>query len=163
MTYQFERHFTLQEANALLPAVREAFQHIHVLVKTKGPGPGEPEPLGPPEDHNGASNENGHTEGGNGNGHANGKAHVTHKTEASVLSFQERATTVKEMLVSLQRFGIVVQDVMRGLIDFPCLYLGREVFLCYELSDGDTIQFYHEIEAGYAGRYPITSDFLASS
>lgn len=153
MSYRFHRHFTLEEANTLLPAVREAFRQIHQLVHTKTPAdPG----ISTPEDL-----ALGDCQPSIGNGHdGNGRSHVVHQNaQLSGLSFQQRASTVKEMLVSLQRFGIVVQDVMRGLIDFPCLYQGREVFLCYELSDGDEIRFYHELEDGYPGRHPITDDF----
>jgi len=151
VTYQFKRHFTLAEATALLPILRETFERIQTLVRTRT----EPhENEGPPR----TAEMDGHV---NGNGNGNGKSHkVPPPKPPDQLSLQERASTVKDMLVSIQRAGIVVQDPMRGLIDFPAIYNGREVFLCYELADGDRISFFHEIEAGYAGRQPLDTDLL---
>ena len=51
----------------------------------------------------------------------------------------------------LQERGVVIKDFDRGLVDFPSLRNGREVFLCWELEEDD-IEFFHEIEDGYAGR-----------
>jgi hypothetical protein len=39
----------------------------------------------------------------------------------------------------------------RGLVDFPALLGGKEVFLCWE-SDEDDIEFWHDLESGYGGR-----------
>jgi hypothetical protein len=47
--------------------------------------------------------------------------------------------------------GIQIKDLDRGLVDFPHLRNGREVFLCWELEDDD-IEFWHDIDSGYAGR-----------
>ena len=47
--------------------------------------------------------------------------------------------------------GIQIKDLDRGLVDFPHLRNGREVFLCWELEDDD-IEFWHEVDSGYAGR-----------
>lgn len=41
-----------------------------------------------------------------------------------------------------------------GLVDFPAVIDGEEVFLCWR-SDEEGIQYYHGIEAGYAGRIPL--------
>lgn len=51
----------------------------------------------------------------------------------------------------LQERGVVIKDFDRGLVDFPSLRENREVFLCWELEEDD-IEFFHDIEAGYAGR-----------
>jgi hypothetical protein len=47
--------------------------------------------------------------------------------------------------------GVQIKDFDRGLVDFPHLRDGREVFLCWEL-DEDDIAFWHDIDGGYAGR-----------
>jgi hypothetical protein len=47
--------------------------------------------------------------------------------------------------------GIQIKDLDRGLVDFPHLRNGREVFLCWELEDDD-IEFWHDLDAGYPGR-----------
>lgn len=54
----------------------------------------------------------------------------------------------------LERLDIVVRDLERGLIDFPAVIDGREVYLCW-LLDEPAITHWHAIEAGFAGRQPL--------
>lgn len=61
---------------------------------------------------------------------------------------------VKELLTEFARREIQIKDLDRGLVDFPALIDGREVFLCWEQGEPD-IQFWHDLEAGYAGRQPL--------
>lgn len=58
---------------------------------------------------------------------------------------------LKEQLDEFQRREIFIKDIDRGLIDFPALMGGREVFLCWEDGE-DTVEFWHELESGYSGR-----------
>lgn len=51
----------------------------------------------------------------------------------------------------LQARGIVVRDIEQGLIDFPTLRDGREVYLCW-LAGEDEISHWHDPDAGFAGR-----------
>ena len=50
--------------------------------------------------------------------------------------------------------GVLIKDVNIGLLDFPALRNGREVYLCWQYGEDD-IAFWHEVEAGFAGRQPI--------
>jgi hypothetical protein len=50
--------------------------------------------------------------------------------------------------------GIKVKDLQVGLVDFPAWRDDHEVYLCWKYGEDD-IQFWHEIEAGFAGRQPI--------
>ena len=52
--------------------------------------------------------------------------------------------------------GVLIKDVNIGLLDFPALKDGREVYLCWQYGEGE-IAFWHEIEDGYAGRQPIST------
>lgn len=61
---------------------------------------------------------------------------------------------VRRLLLALQEAGIVVRDIDRGLIDFPTIIDGREVYLCWELGE-DEVAFWHELDAGYRGRRPL--------
>jgi hypothetical protein len=54
----------------------------------------------------------------------------------------------------LEAVDIVLRDIDRGLIDFPALRDGEEVYLCW-LLDEDEIGFWHEPDAGFAGRRPL--------
>ena len=57
----------------------------------------------------------------------------------------------------LQRLGCVVKGVEAGLVDFPHLKDGREVYLCWKLEEDD-IHFWHEPDAGFAGRVPLKEE-----
>src|SRR5262249_52880238 len=46
---------------------------------------------------------------------------------------------------------IQIKDLDRGLIDFPAIIGGREVFLCWE-QDEEDIEYWHDLDTGYAGR-----------
>ncbi len=57
-------------------------------------------------------------------------------------------------LNELDAVDVVVRDVERGLVDFPALRDGEEVYLCW-LVDEDEIRFWHDPDAGFAGRRPL--------
>jgi hypothetical protein len=61
---------------------------------------------------------------------------------------------LRDALTELQAREIVLRDLDRGLVDFPALLDGREIYLCWEEGE-DEIGFWHEPEAGFAGRRPI--------
>jgi hypothetical protein len=61
---------------------------------------------------------------------------------------------VRRLLGGLQESGIVVRDVDRGLVDFPSIRDGQEVYLCWELGE-EAVEHWHEIESGYGGRRPL--------
>lgn len=58
------------------------------------------------------------------------------------------------LLHQVQDLGVEVKDLTIGLVDFVALRDGREVYLCWKSGEGN-IQFWHEKEAGFAGRQPI--------
>jgi hypothetical protein len=66
----------------------------------------------------------------------------------------ESFVALRSALVELQTLEIVLRDLERGLIDFPSIRDGREVYLCWEEGE-DRIEFWHDVEAGYAGRQPL--------
>lgn len=55
----------------------------------------------------------------------------------------------------LDTLGVQLKDYERGLIDFPSLREGRVVLLCWHLGDGDQIEWWHDVESGFAGRQPL--------
>jgi hypothetical protein len=55
----------------------------------------------------------------------------------------------------LEAVDIVLRDVQRGLIDFPAMRDGVEVYLCWLVDDEESIGFWHLPEAGFAGRRPL--------
>jgi hypothetical protein len=65
------------------------------------------------------------------------------------------AGLVREEARVIEGWGIIVRDLDRGLLDFPSIVDGeREVHLCWHLGERE-IGFFHEIEAGFAGRQPV--------
>ena len=54
----------------------------------------------------------------------------------------------------LEEMDIVLRDVDRGLIDFPAIRDGREVYLCWEEGE-ERIDFWHDIDAGFGGRQAL--------
>jgi hypothetical protein len=55
---------------------------------------------------------------------------------------------------SVLELGVLIKDINTGLLDFPALREGREVYLCWQLGEGE-IAFWHEVDTGFAGRQPI--------
>ncbi|MBN2326214.1 MAG: DUF2203 domain-containing protein [Candidatus Omnitrophica bacterium] len=136
----FDKHFTLDEANALLPRLQEIFRRVHDLVKEarggRKPVFENPEKLTA--------------------GRTNGKQYK--RTSPRPRNREEITKEINDLITEIADQGIVIQDIYKGLVDFPAFVNGEEVFLCYELSDGDRVRFFHAIDAGYAGRQPLPED-----
>ena len=62
---------------------------------------------------------------------------------------------VGKLTTELHQMGVELKDYERGLIDFPSMRNDRVVYLCWQIGDGETIEWWHETEAGFAGRKPI--------
>ena len=61
---------------------------------------------------------------------------------------------MRSALAELQATEIVLRDLDRGLIDFPALRDGREVYLCWEEGE-DEVAYWHDLDSGYGGRQPL--------
>jgi hypothetical protein len=134
----FDKHFTLAEANSMLTRIREIFERIQTLLgearENLKPPLESPEKLTP--------------------GRSNGKQHKPH----SFYTREEITQEINDLITEITDQGIVIQDIHRGLVDFPAYIHGEEVFLCFEIDDGENIKYWHGIEVGYAGRQPIPDD-----
>jgi len=124
MAHRFQKHYTRDEARALLPQIRTWLADLHRL---------RPE-LDKYEQRIEAMQSTGQDVGGD-------LANNWVRTMADA----------HEVLAEFQRREISVKDIERGLVDFPAIIGGREVFLCWE-KDEDDIEFWHDLDAGYAGR-----------
>ncbi|MBN1512223.1 MAG: DUF2203 domain-containing protein [Phycisphaerae bacterium] len=69
----------------------------------------------------------------------------------------EAARRLSDLLGELVSIGCEVRDYQRGCVDFPAMRNGREVYLCWKLSE-DAVAFWHERHAGEVGRRPIHSE-----
>ena len=61
------------------------------------------------------------------------------------------------LMHKIQDAGVILKDLNMGLVDFPCLRGHEEVYLCWKHGE-TSVQFWHEVEAGFQGRHPI-ADF----
>ncbi len=124
MAYRFQKHFTLAEAQALLPQIRSWLADIHPLRES----------LGQLDNRLGQIVDAGHDIGGD-----------------SVHQQMRLLADLQGLLNEFSRRDIQVKDLDRGLLDFPALLEGREVFLCWEEGE-ENIEHWHTIEGGFDGR-----------
>jgi hypothetical protein len=76
--------------------------------------------------------------------------------EKRVLRDQSREK-IKQAIEQIQGIGCVLKDLDEGLVDFPALIDGREVYLCWKLGE-ERIGYWHGIDEGFAGRKPLEED-----
>jgi len=67
-----------------------------------------------------------------------------------VKEFDQLDQAVRQILAT----GAQLKDINTGLLDFPALRDGHEVYLCWKVGERE-IAYWHEIDAGFAGRQPI--------
>jgi len=82
--------------------------------------------------------------------------------EQAARNKQQREESGQRLRAILSRFeesGCLVKDLDIGLVDFPTLFHGEEVYLCWKLGE-DKIEFWHGMQEGFAGRKAIDQDFL---
>lgn len=77
------------------------------------------------------------------------------------LYIMKMTESVEGYIKELEEIGCFYKDwnFTIGLVDFPSVIHGREVFLCWR-SDEETIKFYHEMDTGFAGRKNIPEEYL---
>jgi hypothetical protein len=122
--------FSVEEANALLPSVRRILErvrraHRRLIVYRDA------------AKHAAEGAEHG------GGGMPDGPGYV-----ALLIELTTRTS-------ELESLGVQLKDYARGLIDFPSLRDGRVILLCWQLGEGEQIEWWHDVEAGFAGRQPL--------
>ncbi|MCY3801826.1 MAG: DUF2203 domain-containing protein [Chloroflexi bacterium] len=68
--------------------------------------------------------------------------------------FLKLVRELEGLVHEVQERGVIVRDLDTGLIDFPSIREGEEIFLCYRLGE-ETIEFWHGLEEGFPGRKPL--------
>ena len=133
-----ERHFTPEEANALLEQVRPVAESLvaHRRAFTVA-----------------AARRARLTQRISGNG---GDFDPQEPSELDE-QLQREAEAVARAVEELQGLGVLVKDLDRGLVDFPALRGGEEVLLCWQVGEGE-VAFWHGLEEGFAGRKPLPFD-----
>jgi hypothetical protein len=70
-----------------------------------------------------------------------------------------KGTALNALIEKIQQTCCQVKDLDTGLLDFPTLYRGEEVLLCWKLGE-DGIHFWHDLKSGFGGRKPLDDDFI---
>ena len=128
MEPSFPRLFTVEEANALLPKLRELLEDVALhrdSLREKAP---HLEPILK-------------SAGSNGGGRIGSEYGVA-------------AYNLYLAIERIRELGVLLKDLDMGLLDFPHEREGRVVFLCWHPPE-ERIEYWHEIEAGYQGRRPL--------
>jgi hypothetical protein len=124
MAYRFRKHYTREEARALLPRLREWLTQIAQLRTT----------LAKMDERLTSLMGRGSDLGGE-----------------TVNTWVRTLADLDTVLGEFQQREIQIKDMDRGLVDFPAIVGGKEVFLCWE-QDEEDIEFWHDLDTGYAGR-----------
>jgi hypothetical protein len=74
---------------------------------------------------------------------------------------RQMSRNIEGFMGELEELGCYYKDwdFIIGLVDFPAVINGREVFLCWR-SDEEKIKFYHGVEEGFSGRKLIPEDYF---
>lgn len=133
------RYFTVDEANALIPWLSECFSRIIQLRGQLRSLYGTLDNLGQRPDTKNLHSGEGSDE-----------------VLTARAKFRGVMELVQDELTTIQDAGIEVKDLDTGLCDFWSLTAvpGREVYLCWRYGE-KRIEFYHDPQAGFAGRKPI--------
>lgn len=126
------RYYTLDEARQLLPRLRTM---LGALQNDKLQLDATVEALGKL------------TPAMRGNGHAVDARHYEERIE-------ELLAAIRDRVERITRLGIEVKDIENGLVDFLSRRDGRVVYLCWRFDEPD-IAYWHELDAGFAGRQPL--------
>jgi hypothetical protein len=70
------------------------------------------------------------------------------------LRMQGLVDQMQATVARIDGWGITLRDIDTGLIDFPALVSGRQIWLCWRLGEGP-VEFWHELDAGFGGRRPL--------
>lgn len=124
MAHRFKKHYTPEEAQALLPQIRQWLQRLNELRQQ----------LEKVDKRVGSLMSGGDDVGGD-----------------QVNRWIRIMADMQDVLLEFQRREIVIKDMERGLVDFPAIVSGREVFLCWE-QDEETVEFWHDLDTGFGGR-----------
>jgi hypothetical protein len=128
------RHFTVEEANVLVPTLTAVLQDLQRLHQRM---------LGIAEDV--AAFETLALQ----NGHGGDSPALVPDNDMTPVR-QE----IEQRLLYLQGIGVQLKGIAEGIVDFPARMWGRDVYLCWHLGE-ETVSHWHDIDAGFAGRQPL--------
>jgi hypothetical protein len=69
-------------------------------------------------------------------------------------AYEESMDRLSELVDELQQVGVELKDFEKGLLDFPAMYQGREIYLCWHRGE-KSVESWHEVDRGFAGRQDV--------
>jgi len=125
------RHFTVDEANAMLPMVRPILENLQELRGRMVQGAVEV------HDFEMLASQNGH-----------GEHSAVFSPEYDLRKIH---ADIQERVRYLQDIGCILKDLEQGIVDFPTRMGGRDVYLCWRLGE-EAVTHWHDIDSGFSGR-----------
>ncbi len=132
MEQKERRYFTVEEARALVPRLRGLLVALQAEKRELDQLLGELRRLAP------LAFLNGHGA----------------QLERIELRVAELTRAIREKVRVIHQLGVEVKDLDMGIVDFPSLRDGREVYLCWRV-DEPTVAYWHDLDAGFRGRQPL--------
>ncbi len=130
-----QRHFTLEQARALLGWLESKFSELgpyqEEIAKHR---PRLAELMG--------------------KNRSNGSSHLEGEMHRLAQLVEELEKSMRDILEQITGKGIIVRGLERGLVDFPSLRKGREIHLCWLRGEPD-IRFWHDTDTGFPSRQPL--------
>jgi hypothetical protein len=123
-----KKYFTVEEANALIPDLLDWVPRLQELFTLMDKGFPDIQKARSQAEYGGGS---------------------VHGTE-----YLKVALKANQITRGLEKQGCVLKGIEMGLVDFPAIRDGREVYLCWKVPERE-IRFWHDLNTGFAGRQPI--------
>ena len=122
--------FTIDEANALIPTVRMILSRIQITHRRIGRYSQQAKKASEASEQGGGGIPDG-------------------------IPYARLLTQLASIVSELETLGVQLKDFERGLVDFPSLREGRVVLLCWQLGEGDHLEWWHDVDDGFACRTPL--------
>lgn len=123
-----KKYFTVEEANALIPELNDWVPRLQELYALMNKGFPDIQKARAKAEYSGGS-----IHGAN---------------------YLKVALKANQITKNLEKKGCVLKGIEMGLVDFPSIRDGKEVYLCWKIPESE-IRFWHDLDTGFAGRQPI--------
>ncbi len=135
------KYFTVEEATALIPKLEGIIRSLREIFEKLRSNQSAMASL------SGAQG----TQGQSGNGH-----NIWQEGRARALKGEREEIEVrlKRSMDEVSSLSVEIKDVNAGLADFRAIRDGREIYLCWKVGE-DSIEYWHELDTGYASRQPL--------
>lgn len=137
----FERYFTLDEAQSLLPVVEALLKRA---LEAKGLAEDLEEKL---------------ESLGRKVFLSGGMFLDIERVRRNRTAYEAHMQKAKDALSEIDAIGVQVKDLDTGLLDFPCTVEGQTVLLCWKMGES-SIGFWHTLDGGFRGRQPVDERFI---